>query len=631
MSKVQKFLVDIDLNGKQIKNAVLGTVAGSDNGSIWFDVASGLVKFVDGAGTTQATAPQSAVDTAIAGVSADLATAVTTIEGLISAETAAREAAVAAVASDLSDEVSARQSAVSAVASDLSTEVSAREAAVAAVASDLSDEVSAREAAVSAVASDLSTESARAIAAENALDDAILAEVSAREAANSTLDTRVSAVEADLAALDTNFATDASVAAVADDLATESARAIAAENALDDAIIAEVSAREAADSTLQTNVDAVASDLSAENSRALAAEGVLDTAITAEVSARESADSTLQSNIDAVASDLSTENSRAVAAENALDDAITAEVSAREAADSTLQTNVDAVASDLSSEVSRATAAEGALDVRVSDVEEVIPTLATSAQVTADLATATTSLEAYADAAALAAETAAKAHADLISQGLNVKEAVRTVVFSDGTLEDGITPNQAAFGIYTPFGNAPLQAGDRVIYGNFSGAGEQGTAIYVVSEGAWSLAADWENDTDKSGSFVYVEEGPLAGSLQVFFYEPTLGALVITQLAGPFTMYGEAGITVDGTGIGIDIESLVSTYAVARKATALVGNDDDKSFTISHVLGQDVIVSVREVATNEIVTANVSCSTGSVTVSFHKAPEVDEFKVIIIG
>lgn len=588
MSKVQKFLVDIDLNGKQIKNAVLGTVAGSANGSIWFDVASGLVKFVDGAGTTQATAPQSAVDTAIAGVSADLATAVTTIEGLISAETAAREAAVAAVASDLSDEVSARQSAVSAVASDLSTEVSAREAAVAAVASDLSDEVSAREAAVSAVASDLSTESARAIAAENALDDAILAEVSAREAANSTLDTRVSAVEADLAALDTNFATDASVAAVADDLATESARAIAAENALDDAIIAEVSAREAADSTLQTNVDAVASDLSAENSRA-------------------------------------------VAAENALDDAILAEVSAREAADSTLQTNVDAVASDLSSEVSRATAAEGALDVRVSDVEEVIPTLATSAQVSADLATATTSLEAYADAAALAAETAAKAHADLISQGLNVKEAVRTVVFSDGTLEDGITPNQAAFGIYTPFGNAPLQAGDRVIYGNFSGAGEQGTAIYVVSEGAWSLAADWENDTDKSGSFVYVEEGPLAGSLQVFFYEPAVDALVITQLAGPFTMYGEAGITVDGTGIGIDIESLVSTYAVARKATALVGNDDDKSFTISHVLGQDVVVSVREVATNEIVMANVSCSTGSVTVSFQQAPAVDEFKVIIIG
>jgi len=588
MSKVQKFLVDIDLNGKQIKNAVLGTVAGSANGSIWFDVASGLVKFVDGAGTTQATAPQSAVDTAIAGVSADLATAVTTIEGLISAETTAREAAVAAVASDLSDEVSARQSAVSAVASDLSTEVSAREAAVAAVASDLSDEVSAREAAVSAVASDLSTESARAIAAENALDDAILAEVSAREAANSTLDTRVSAVEADLAALDNNFATDASVAAVADDLATESARAIAAE-------------------------------------------GALDAAITAEVSAREAADSTLQTNIDAVASDLSTENSRAVAAENALDDAILAEVSAREAADSTLQTNVDAVASDLSSEVSRATAAEGALDVRVSDVEEVIPTLATSAQVTADLATATTSLEAYADAAALAAENAAKAHADLISQGLNVKEAVRTVVFSDGTLEDGITPNQAAFGIYTPFGNAPLQAGDRVIYGNFSGAGEQGTAIYVVSEGAWSLAADWENDTDKSGSFVYVEEGPLAGSLQVFFYEPAVDALVITQLAGPFTMYGEAGITVDGTGIGIDIESLVSTYAVARKATALVGNADDKSFTISHVLGQDVVVSVREVATNEIVMANVSCSTGSVTVSFQQAPAVDEFKVIIIG
>jgi hypothetical protein len=617
MSQVQKFLVDIDLNGKQIKNAVLGTVAGSANGSIWFDVVSGLVKFIDGSGVTQSIAPQSAVDSAIAGVSADLSSAVATLEGLVSAETAAREAAVAALASDLSDEVSAREAAVAVVASDLSDEVSAREAAVAAVAADLSAEVTRATGVEAQLQSDLLDTNASIEQLGYDLGD----EATARAAADSALDTRVSAVETELANLDANFATDESVAAVAADLATE------------------VSAREAADTTLQSNIDAVASDLSDE------------------VSAREAA-------VAAVAADLATESARAIAAENALDDAILAEAAAREAAveaeaaareaaveaeaaareaaveaeaaareaaDTTLQSNIDAAASDLSDEVARATAAESALDVRVSDIEEVVPTLATSAQVSADLATATTSLEAYADAAALAAENAAKAHADLISQGLNVKEAVRTVVFTDGTLEDGITPNQAASGLYTPFGNAPLQAGDRVIYGNFSGVGDQGTAIYVVSEGPWALAADWENDTDKSGSFVYVEEGPLAGSLQVFYFEPELEALAITQLAGPFTMYGEAGITVEGTGIGIDIAGLVDTYAVARKATALVGNGEDTSFTISHVLGQDVVVSVREVASNELVVANVSCSTGSVTVSFATAPAEDAFKVVIIG
>jgi hypothetical protein len=96
---------------------------------------------------------------------------------------------------------------------------------------------------------------------------------------------------------------------------------------IDSAIGTEIAARQAADTTLQNNIDA-------EETRALAAEGVLDAKIDQEISDR--------------AADVDAEETRALAAEAALAQDIADEEAARIAADAALQAAINASASNLS-------------------------------------------------------------------------------------------------------------------------------------------------------------------------------------------------------------------------------------------------------------------------------------------
>ena len=644
MAQSQKFLVDLDLQGNQLKNVVLGTTAGTANGAIWFDALTGLVKFIDAAGTTQSIAPEAYVDSAVADEAADRASEITRVEGLVSAEEAARILAVNAVASDLADEVSARQTAVSGVASDLADEVTAREAAVANVASDLADEVSARQTAVSGVASDLADEvTAREAAVANVASD-LADEVLARESADSALDTRVAAVEADLAALDTNFATDAEVAAAVE---VETNRALAAEGVLEEAILEEVANR-------QNAVTAVSNDLADEVLARQNAVTAVQENLDDEVIAREAAVAAVANDladevanrgtaITSVQSSIDDEVARAQLAEGAIASDLADEVTARGVA-------VSAVASDLADEVSRAQSAEFSLDSRLDEVEDTIPTLATVAGVAADIASEATRADAHADAAAAAAEAAAIAHADLIAQGLNVKEAVRTVVVfgqgfplvTTGTYtaysslifdfeEMEVVPNPADMGV-------ALEVGDQVI--TYELEGSAAGNIYTVQSGAWTLRADWDNDTSKSGSFVFVEEGFYGGTAWASF-EITTGPDAPyqswSQMTGTANVYGDSTINVNGNEVSVNRQGMVLDHQMARKATATIGNGDDTSFTISHDLGDgnnaatDLVVSVKEVSTGALVQAEIVIGTGSVTVTFNSAPATNAMKVTIIG
>ena len=181
--------------------------------------------------------------------------------------------------------------------------------------------------------------------------------------------------------------------AIHGDVSAETTRAETAEAALQSNINSEESARIAADSVLQGKIDdekaraqaaeqAILGDLSDETARAEGAEATLQGNIDDEAAARQSADSTLQGNI----------NAEAVARQNAdstLQGNIDAEAAARQNADSTLQGSIDA-------EEARATAAEQANATVIAGIEAKIPAdasaqnqLADKAFVNSSVATAT--------------------------------------------------------------------------------------------------------------------------------------------------------------------------------------------------------------------------------------------------
>lgn len=137
--------------------------------------------------------------------------------------------------------------------------------------------------------------------------DAIAAETSARQAADTALQSAI------------------------DNEVTRSSTADAALNA---ALAAEASARQAADATLQGNVDA-------EASARVAGDAALQAALATETSARVAADETEAAARAAADTALSTALASEVASRQAADDT---ETSARQAADATLQANIDAEA-----------------------------------------------------------------------------------------------------------------------------------------------------------------------------------------------------------------------------------------------------------------------------------------------
>ena len=186
-------------------------------------------------------------------------------------------------------------------------------------------------------------------------------------------------------------------------IAAETTRAEAAEQTLQDNIDAEQAAREAADAalrsdltaeaeraeiaehTLQGNIDAEEqsriADVDAEQARAEASEQANATAIAAEETRATAAEQTLQGNIDAEEqsriADVDAEQARAEAAEQANAAAIAAEETRATAAEQTLQDNIDA-------EEDRAEAAEQQNASDISAINAKIPAEASAQNQLAD-------------------------------------------------------------------------------------------------------------------------------------------------------------------------------------------------------------------------------------------------------
>ena len=235
-------------------------------------------------------------------------------------------------------------------------------------------------------------------------------------------------------------------------IAVETTRAEAAEATLQTNIDSEASTRASADSTLQSNIDSEAS------SRA-SADSTLQSNIDSEASSRASADTALQSAVDAIetgaglGSDGSyTANSSTnyitsagslVAADEALDaqiktnaDAISSEASTRASADTTLQSNID---SEASSRASADTTLQSNIDAEETARQAADSTLQTNINDEASArSSADTTLQSNIDAeetariAAVSGEATARSSADTTLQAnIDAEASTRAAAVSN--------------------------------------------------------------------------------------------------------------------------------------------------------------------------------------------------------
>lgn len=97
-----------------------------------------------------------------------------------------------------------------------------------------------------------------------------------------------------------------------------------------------------------------------------------------------------------------------------------------------------------------------------------------------------------------------------------------------------------------------------------------------------------------------------------------------------------AGGSVGGT-VLTALEGLIDQIDSIRiekpnRHAASIGNGSDTEFTITHGFGKDVVVGIEEVATGEMVFADViKTSANAIKVMFAQPPSTDQYRVTIIG
>lgn len=218
-------------------------------------------------------------------------------------------------------------------------------------------------------------------------------------------------------------------------------------------------------------------------------------------------------------------------------------------------------------------------------------------------------------------------------RGLDWKASVRAA----STVNLTLSATQTVDGVV-------LVAGDRVLVKDQTTGSANG--IYVVAAGAWTRDTDADASAEvTSGMATTVTEGTANGdkTFVLTTNDPiTLGttALVFSQLGGGSAAYlagnglsltGQTFAVVAGSGIIADGTSTrVDTAVVTRK-----GAQDcaaATTTTIAHGWGTaDILVQVRDTATNEIVYPDITITTTNIVVTFPTAPTAGAYRIIWHG
>jgi hypothetical protein len=149
------------------------------------------------------------------------------------------------------------------------------------------------------------------------------------------------------------------------------------------------------------------------------------------------------------------------------------------------------------------------------------------------------------------ADAATKGYVDSVSQGLDVKEAVRVATTGAITLSTGLENGDTLDGV-------ALATGDRILVKNQAAGSENG--IYTVNAtGAPTRAADANISSEVTpGMFTFVSEGTANGNTGWVLTTDSpitldTTALVFTQFAGAGTFTAGTGLDLNGTEFVLDL------------------------------------------------------------------------------
>jgi hypothetical protein len=235
-----------------------------------------------------------------------------------------------------------------------------------------------------------------------------------------------------------------------------------------------------------------------------------------------------------------------------------------------------------------------------------------------------------------------KQYVDNVARGLYWKDPVRAATTANGALATAYANGQSVDGVV-------LATGNRILLKNQTAAAENG--IYTVNAaGAPTRALDADTGSELNpGTAVTVTEGTTNGDKTFIIISDVVVVIGTTaqswgQLGGGTNYTASLGVqlvgadfraaVVAGGGVSAAAGGLsVDTAVVARKASANIGNGAATSIAFAHNLGtQDVVVAVREVATQAIVLADwVATDANTVTITFGSAPAANAYRVTVIG
>jgi hypothetical protein len=222
----------------------------------------------------------------------------------------------------------------------------------------------------------------------------------------------------------------------------------------------------------------------------------------------------------------------------------------------------------------------------------------------------------------------------------SLKDAVRTgsianiVLTAPGATIDGVA----------------MVVGDRFLAKDQTVSADKGIYVWNGAAVAATRALDADTGTElKPGTMVYVTEGTTnADKLYAIVSDVAIVIGTTAQTWSPFgggTTYTASngvlltgvnftavaapsgGLTVGGTGIGID------TSVVARKFATSIGTGALTVIPVVHNLGtKDVHVTLRENSTDSMVITDwVATDINTATFTFASAPTASQFRAVIVG